>query len=70
MAGDEKGCVAFVHARLILSADHTALTGEACFHAKTSKESVAKYTSFFEQRVAFKGRIITNIYCEGRFFTK
>lgn len=44
--------------RIIISAS----TGEARFHAKKSKESVAKSTSFFEQREAFKGRILTNIY--------
>jgi len=55
MPGLEEGCVAVVHARLILSTDHTALTGEACFHAKTLKESVGKYPSLFEQRAAFEG---------------
>ena len=45
----------------------TAFFGSARFHAKRLKESVAKYTSFFEQRVAFAGKIFTNI-CHGVSF--
>ena len=33
---------------------NTAFSGEIRFHAKRSEESVAKYTSSVEQRVAFR----------------
>ena len=45
----------------------TAKSGETRFHAKRLKEGLAKYTDFIKQRVAFKGRIFTNIYARSPF---
>jgi len=43
---------------------YTAFSGQARFHAKRSKEStgMAKYESFFGQRVVFRGKTFIGIY--------
>lgn len=42
----------------IIDDSHTAFFGLTHFHAKRLKESLAKYTSFFAERVAFRGKIL------------